>query len=274
MKADAAKGVKGPSVFFEAIEPNDIKQGTLGNCWFMSALASLAERPKLVERLFITQETNNEGIYRLKFCKNGEWVEVTVDDYFPCTPGGGPIFSRAHGNEMWVLLIEKAYAKLHGDYYALRGGFANEGMIDLTGCPTTNYDFTKPLQQERIKNGQLWADLMDYDNNGYLISASTPGEDRWTEVGGPDKAGGLVPGHAYSLIQVKEAHNIRLVNIRNPWGAFEWDGDWCDKSPKWTKQMKDAIQPVLSEDDGTFWMCFEDFVQHFRGINVCRVRNW
>ena len=116
-------------------------QGTLGNCWFMCALASLAERPKLVENLFITKTKNKEGIYKIKFCKNGEWVEVTIDDYFPCLPKGNPLFSRAHDNEMWVLLIEKAYAKLHGNYFTLRGGFANEGMIDLTGCPTSTYDF-------------------------------------------------------------------------------------------------------------------------------------
>ena len=200
MLANAAQGIRPAQVFYEDIEPNDIKQGTLGNCWFMCALASLAERPKLVENLFITKEKNKEGLYRIKFCKNGEWVEVTIDDYFPCSPLGGPLFGRAHDNEMWVMLIEKAYAKLHGNYFTLRGGFANEGMIDLTGCPSTTYDFLNLKTKASIDSGDLYKKMLRYDEYGYLLSASTPGEDRWTEVGGPDKEGGLVPGHAYSVI--------------------------------------------------------------------------
>jgi len=69
-----------------------------------------------------------------------------------------------------------------------------------------------------------------YDEEGALISASTPGEDRWTEAGGADQASGLVPGHAYTVIQLCEAEGNRLLNLRNPWGAFEWDGDWSDTS--------------------------------------------
>jgi calpain-15 len=106
----------------------------------MCALSSLAEMPYLVERLFITQKYNKDGLYRVKLCKNGEWVEVTIDDYFPCSELGGPIFSRSNGNELWVLLLEKAYAKIHGNYCSLRNGYANEGMIDLTGSPTQFFD--------------------------------------------------------------------------------------------------------------------------------------
>ena len=126
----------------------------------MSALASLAERPKLVENLFITKDKNKEGVYRLKFCKNGDWVDVTIDDYFPCNTYSGPLFSRANGNEMWVLLIEKAYAKIHGNYWTLRGGFANEGMIDLTGCPSTNFDFEKPKDKKMIDDGSLFTEMI------------------------------------------------------------------------------------------------------------------
>lgn len=129
-----------PAVFYETIEPNDIKPGVLGNEWFLSAVSILAERPALIDRLFITDKINQSGIYRVKFCKNGEWVTVTVDDYFPCYPEGEPLFARAHGNELWVMLLEKAYAKLHGNYYLLRGGFSHEALLDLTGCPTISYD--------------------------------------------------------------------------------------------------------------------------------------
>jgi calpain-15 len=37
--------------------------------------------------------------------------------------------------------------------------------------------------------------------------------------------------------------------------------------------MKAAINPVFG-DDGTFWMNFSDFSQHFRALNVCKVSDW
>ena len=48
----------------------------------------------------------------MRLCKNGNWVHVVVDDYFPCSPEGGPVYSRGEGDELWVLLLEKAFAKV------------------------------------------------------------------------------------------------------------------------------------------------------------------
>ena len=65
---------------------------------------------------------------------------------------------------------------------------------------------------------------------------------------------GLVDAHAYSLIAAIEVNvsmikKEKLVQVRNPWGFREWNGDWSDTSPKW-KQFPDAlknIQKVLDE---------------------------
>ena len=251
-------------VFLEEIEPNDIKQGQLGDCWLECAISSLAERPQLVRRLFLTPQCSEEGIYRLRICKDGEWREVTIDDYFPCFPNDKPIFSRSHGNELWVMLLEKAYAKLVGSYMRLRGGWAHEGMSDLTGCPTTTYEFETTADKEF-----LWRKILAMDVKGALIAAATPGQDMWTEARRPEHEGGLVPGHAYTVISAKEVLGNRLLNIRNPWGQFEWSGDWSDRSAKWTEAMKAALNPILDENDGTFWMNYADFLKYFVNVSFC-----
>lgn len=54
--------------------------------------------------------------------------------------------------------------------------------------------------------------MAHFDQEGYLLAGGTPGEDMWTEKGqGADEDGGLVPGHAYSVIQVKEAKTHKLL---------------------------------------------------------------
>jgi hypothetical protein len=37
--------------------------------------------------------------------------------------------------------------------------------------------------------------------------------------------------------------------------------------------MISAIKPHFG-DDGTFWMSFQDFVQNYRALNVCKVSDW
>lgn len=67
----------------------------------------------------------------MRICKNGEWQHVTVDDYFPCYPDGKTyaFATTKSGLELWLPIIEKAFAKINGgSYIRLRGGFAYEAL--------------------------------------------------------------------------------------------------------------------------------------------------
>jgi calpain-15 len=77
-----------------------------------------------------------------------------------------------------------------------------------------------------------------------------------------------VPGHAYSLIRVKELSNrSKLVQVRNPWGREEWTGDWGDHSPLWTSALKAEVGHTIA-DDGSFWMSYKDFLKVFVSLSV------
>ena len=68
----------------QGIEPNDILQGALGDCYFLSSVSCLSEMPHMVKRLFLTRKVNKEGVYGVFLCDTGDWRLVIVDDYFPC----------------------------------------------------------------------------------------------------------------------------------------------------------------------------------------------
>lgn len=65
--------------------------------------------------MFAKPEMNPYGVFAVNFTKNGEKKQVIVDDYIPCKKDI-PYFSKGNGNELWVIILEKAWAKLHGSY--------------------------------------------------------------------------------------------------------------------------------------------------------------
>lgn len=60
--------------------------------------------------------------------------------------------------------------------------------------------------------------------------------------------------------------------MRNPWGKGEWNGDWGDKSDKWTPKLKKQFN-ITDKDDGAFFMTYEDFIENFTGVSACHYRD-
>ena len=66
--------------------------------------------------------------------------------------------------------------------------------------------------------------------------------------------------------------DARIVCIRNPWGNFEWSGDWGDESDKWTEELKTELN-ITTENDGTFWMDIEDMKKYFDRVQLCKIHD-
>ena len=86
------------------IEPNDIKQGYLGDCYFLAGLAALAERPERIFNLFLVTELNPQRYFSVKMLYKGKWMTIDMDEFIP-TLHSKTAFSKARDNELWVILL-------------------------------------------------------------------------------------------------------------------------------------------------------------------------
>ncbi len=170
------------------IDPNDVSQGQLGDCYFVAALAAIAKNSPDTLRRMITD--NKNGTYNVRFHEGGD---VVVDNQFAKKDGAVQFAAEGdtdakQGTELWVMLIEKAWAKLKGGYEVVRGSKV------------------KMSSTEAISNAmtQGWP--------------ATIGVKNITEKAAADecKKTGLVPNHAFAIMGVNT--NSKTIQVYNPWG--------------------------------------------------------
>nr|XP_054930370.1 calpain-A-like [Dermacentor andersoni] len=263
--------VSEPQLLVNGVSRNDIVQGALGDCWFLSSCAAVAQRPDLMHRVVPQEQqlygSEYKGAVRFNLWRFGRWVVVYVDDLLP-TSEDRLIYSRCSDpREFWVALLEKAYAKLHGSYEALEGGQAMDAMVDLTSGLAERYDL-----QDAPDN--LFGFLLKASEHGAFITCSRKG-DWWLATAADPN--GLVSGHAYTVSAVRRValsngDDACLLRVRNPWGnGIEWTGDWSDADPQWS--LVDAETKKQMEwrqhGDGEFWMKYEDFCREFEEVSIC-----
>jgi hypothetical protein len=211
----------GKSWLYEgAIEPNDIQQGQLEDCYFLASLSALAEWPERVQRLFLTQEANQIGIYAVTLYCNGQKMEVVIDDTFPCDKKTKQLrFSTSHGPELWVVILEKAWAKVHGSYESIESGNTFETIRDLTGAPGYYY-----YGWEEINDG-LWSYILDFEKADYPMSCLIQWDEEDTYLDDDYRKQlsesleelddvGLVVLHAYSLLSACKVRYVYSYSTR------------------------------------------------------------
>ncbi|KAF5298518.1 hypothetical protein FQR65_LT00060 [Abscondita terminalis] len=223
--------VDNPQLFVEGYSRFDVQQGELGDCWLLAAVANLT----LYRRLFFqivpddqSFDENYAGIFHFRFWQYGRWVDVVIDDRLPTYRGQLVYLHSNEENEFWSALLEKAYAKLHGCYEALKGGSTCDAMEDFTGGVTEMYEMNSSPPN-------LFKIIMKAYERGSLMGSSLEPDPNVLEA---ETREGLVRGHAYSITRVKYVDiqtpntvgKIPLLRLRNPWGnEIEWNGAWSDQ---------------------------------------------
>jgi hypothetical protein len=127
----------------------------------------------------------------LKFWINGVETPVIVDDYLPVR-NGKCAFAACKGDEMWVSLLEKGWAKLHGSYQRTEGGQPVQAAIHMMGVPSSNVTHSDLKTDDDKKT--FWIQLCDSDKRNYVMMSSSLGQ------GEQKSESGIYSGHAYSLI--------------------------------------------------------------------------
>ena len=172
--------------------------------------------------------------------------------------------------EIWVLILEKAWAKVFGSYQRIEAGTAGEAFRPLTGCPSHAF-----IHDDCKDKDLLWRKIVAADKMQYpMATAVASMMEEEEELTSQDMTRvGLVDAHAYSLIGCKEittegGKKVRLMQVRNPWGKREWQGDWSDRSPLWTDHCKRQVD-FKNAEDGCFWISYEDYIKFFYITTIC-----
>ncbi|XP_037087071.1 calpain-B-like isoform X2 [Pollicipes pollicipes] len=267
--------VRSPQFISKDASRFDVQQGELGDCWLLAAVANLTLNGDLFAQIVPDNQSFDDqyaGIFHFRFWQYGRWVDVVVDDRLPTYNGQLVFMHSEDNNEFWSALLEKAYAKLHGSYEALKGGTTCEAMEDFSGGVTEMYDIDKAPDN-------LFQILQKADERKSLMGCSIEPDPNVLEAELPN---GLIRGHAYSITKVcladietpRVSGQIPMIRIRNPWGnEAEWKGAFSDSSPEWQYIPEESRQQIgLTFDaDGEFWMTFKDFLGNFQRLEVCNL---
>jgi Calpain family cysteine protease len=184
---------------------NDINQGYVGDCYFLSTLSAIAKvDPTRIRQAF---STNTDGTYTVDLISGGKMHAVKVDTELPVWPDGQLAYAGlGGGNCLWVALMEKAWTEVRtnvASYASIDGGWMTEAFAALGVKNATNFFTNNPTTLLTV----LAADLK-------AKQAVTIGINN-VPSGAP-----LIGDHAYEVnaVNFDKTGKAISVTLRNPWG--------------------------------------------------------
>ena len=251
------------SIFEHEIKLSDINQGKIGDCYFLSAISSLLKYPQMIYQLFKTLTIPKNNCYQIIMKINSEWKIIIIDDYFPCNKKTNfPIFCKPFKNEIWIMLLEKAWAKINKGYINIDNGYSFDVFNSLTPFSSEII-----IHKDFKKENELWYLIRKNDLKYNILTCITKKDDDIENFG-------LVSCHSCSIIKTCEkiikGKKIKLIQIRNPWGKKEWNGKYSNYYLEKNPDIKKYFNNEKS-DNGIFWIEYNDYINFFDKTEICKI---
>ncbi len=229
------------------ISTDDIKQGNLGDCYFLSAVASVCEQEPEKIKEMIKQDPNNYGGYIVTFPGRPDQpitIEAPTQDELDR-------FAR-NVNGTWVCVLEKAHRQMASDLNLDNDalGLPSRALSLLTGKDFSMHYFCGDTILGYLSEV---SPVPDFDHIKVLEDQLTTAFENHQEIcAGTNSNTHLVPSHEYTVMGYDPA--TQTVKLRNPWGRN-------DKFEGFkTAKECDPAHP------GEFTMSIQEFYENFSDI--------
>ena len=213
------------------IQPNDVMQGSLGDCWFMAAVAAVARaNPEAIRRLIKENgdDTYDVTLYLSDFWHSRRPVVIRVDSKFPgrldrSNPAlNSPYYAKPgnftnHGPELWVMLLEKAYAQHKGGYNDVEGGW---GFNDAAGLELLLPETATMHHTAFTSEATMLSQITQAMAEGRPVIASAG---RYLTDSTRERARQLHIEHHHSYAVKSTNPRAKTISLQNPWGCLDLD---------------------------------------------------
>jgi len=246
-----------PITLFDDLNYNEITPGRLANFAFQSMIVILSGQPGVLPANFPDINDQSETVFAVWMNDGGQWRPIIVDDYFPYDPVARRwAFCSTEPNvDLWVLVLEKAFAKLYGSYDSLLKGHPAHYIHDLTGSPYDHYYFDD--------EENFWDFLTMLNSETSVVVAMNKDPDYLIET---ESCLEKKPSYSYEIVNQATIalgeKTQRLIQLSNVLDPNDWDGDWSVNSNLWTPELMEQLNPDGYPDDA-FWISIEDFLRYY-----------
>ncbi len=201
------------SLFQNGVSYEDIRQGQVGDCYFLASLGTTAFRtPSTIQNMFTN---NGDNTFTVRFYRNGIANYVTVDSYLPTDIYGRFVFANQgtyannSTNELWVALAEKAYAQINES-----GWIGQDGTNSYAGIAGGNGVYVIP--QITAYNTNIVYIPTGIQDTTSIVNAFNQASLIILDSKTSNVASNVVPNHEYTLIGYNSSTG--LFQLFNPWG--------------------------------------------------------